>query len=35
MALGFGPRSTPADFIPYIRYNAMGARRDVVRSEPS
>lgn len=26
MALGFGPRSTPADFVPYLRYNAMGVR---------
>jgi hypothetical protein len=25
MPLGFGRRSTPADFTPYIRYNAMGA----------
>jgi hypothetical protein len=25
MALGFGPRSS-ADFAPYLRYNAMGAR---------
>jgi hypothetical protein len=24
MALGFGPRSTTADFVPYVRYNAMG-----------
>jgi hypothetical protein len=25
MALGFTRRSAPADFVPYIRYNAMGA----------
>lgn len=24
MALGFGRRSTPVDYVPYIRYNAMG-----------
>jgi hypothetical protein len=26
MALGFTRRSTPADFAPYVRYNAMGVR---------